>query len=68
MRYSSKGIVQLSVPFSVENGSYSRNNDRITIKFRDQASVEYIFKRIGNKLTINDIKNNKATEFQLFEY
>jgi hypothetical protein len=68
MRYSSKGIVQLTVPFTVENGSYSREGGKITVKFHNEEPVEYTVKRNGNGLILKNPKETKETELQLFEY
>ena len=68
MRYTRGGLAQLSVPFVVENGTYSIRASQVVIAFRNKETKAYSFVRNKNKLTLEDLKTKEVTVLELLEY
>ncbi len=68
MKFTSKGIMQLSVPLSIEEGSYSLQDNKLVIQFENREQIEMDYKRKGKILILNEGEGKKILEFQLFEY
>lgn len=68
MRYTRGGLAQLSVPFIVENGTYSIQGNQVIITLRKKEPRAYSFTRNNKQLTLNDSKTQEVTELELLEY
>jgi hypothetical protein len=67
MRFSSHGIVQLSVPFQSASGTYRIEKDGLVIDLQNKK-IQYAIIRNGDMLSLTDIDNNKTDKYGLFEY
>lgn len=68
MRYTRGGLAQLSVPFVVENGTYSIQGNKVVITFRNKEPRAYLFTRNEKELSLKDSTTNEVTELQILEY
>jgi hypothetical protein len=68
MRYTRNGLAQLSVPFIVENGTYSIQGNQVVIMFRNKESRTFFFKRNNKQMSLQDSKTNEITDLELLEY
>jgi len=68
MRYTRGGLAQLSVPFIVENGKYSIQDNQVIVNFRNKEPIVYSFTRNNNQLSLKDSKTNEVTELELLKY
>lgn len=68
MRYTRGGLAQLSVPFIVENGTYSIQGNQFVITLRNKEPRAYSFTRNNKQLSLKDSKTNEVTELELLEY
>jgi len=67
-RYTSHGLAQLSVPFIVENGTYSIQGNQVVIMLRNKEPRTYFFTRNNKQLSLKDSKTNEVTDLELLEY
>lgn len=67
MRYSSAGIVQLSVPFQTLTGTYRTNQGTLSINLHDQQPTRYKLKRERDFLILTDGEGREGKFFR-FEY
>ena len=68
MRYTRNGLAQLSVPFIVEDGTYSINGNQLVIMLRNKEPRAYSFTHTNKQLSLKDSKTNEVTELELLEY
>jgi len=67
MRFSSHGIVQLSVISKFTMGTYRMEHDELFITFSGKKS-KYGKNRTGDTLLLTDNETNKTDKYVLFEY
>jgi hypothetical protein len=68
MRYTRGGLAQLSVPFIVENGTYSMQDNQAVITLRNKEPRVYSLTRKNKILSLKDSKTNEVIELELLEY
>ncbi len=68
MRFSSKGVVQLSVPFTDDKGTYSIKKDQILISLKKGNSIAINYKKKGKILLLDESGDNNIKKYKLFEY
>jgi hypothetical protein len=68
MRYTRGGLAQLSVPFIVENGTYSIQDNQVVITIRNKEPRTYSFTHNNKQLSLNDSKTNEYSDLELLEY